>query len=149
MQEIVGMAKDPFEDQLTEKLAQTTDDISHKLSKEWRQRVIDRLENGEQGSEGLMPYVQEVRDDVGLDEKWGFKIAHPTARLHELGGPIEPTYTYAQTAGWTRDGFYEALTDCSEIVEQKKYVTDERNLMRVKYRRGSDDGFQPGVLRDE
>lgn len=143
------MPQDSFKEQLIAQLTQSTDEISRSLSEEWRERVLRRLSDGEQGSDGLIPYVQEVRDDVGENEKSGFKIAHPTARLHELGGPIEPTYTYAQTAGWTRDGFYEALTDCNEIVEQKKYVTDERNLMRVKYRRGSGENLDSEVLRDD
>lgn len=117
---------DELAEQLKEDLSEVAQSGSKEFAEEVRSNLLEDIENPEQGEHGLRPYVTEVemqRDDLGrFTGNFGFDINHPTAELHEFGGPIEPTYSKAKIEGWTRDEFYEALTDCNEIVEKKRLI---------------------------
>ena len=121
--------------EVKEALEQSSQELAEEASREMaeqiRENTIDNLSNAEQGAEGLVKYVGQVkqsRDRLGhYASGYEFEINHPTAKLHERGGPIEPTYGRAMTEGWDRDGFYDALKDCEYMVRKKRYL---RNAVR-------------------
>lgn len=117
-------------DELTVALENVIEEQSEELANEFRDELISRLESANQGADGLVPYVCEPER---RGEGWHIEIAHPTAPLHERGGYIEPKYAQAMAMGWTRDGFYEALTDCNEFVDEKRYVRDVTLTMKRRY----------------
>lgn len=118
-----------LEEQMQEALAIQADSVSERLANELREEYLTRAQNAEQGAQGLEEFVSEV-EQVD-DGEYIFKIDHPTARLHEIGAPIEPTYTYAKLEGYSRDDFYEALEDCEDVVTQKRLL--HRSRMSVRF----------------
>jgi len=98
---------------------------------EVRSMYLNQIEMSQQGEHGLASYVSEVEQKRTAGGQFAsgyeFRVDHPTAELHEFGGPIEPTYSKAKVEGWTRDQFYEALTDCNEIVERKRLMRSAQN----------------------
>ena len=113
-----------------ENIEEAAKEFANAKSKEFaekaREEVISNLSKNRQGEEGLIKYVGEVeqnRDSLGrFAEGYSFEIRHPTAKLHERGGEIEPTYGRAMGEGWDRDGFYDALDDCNYQVRKKRYL---------------------------
>lgn len=105
---------------LADGLREISDEIAHDLAEDWRDRTANRIEDLPQGADGLEPYLSDVT--VNDDGSAQFEIQHPTAPLHEYGGHIEPRYANAKLQGWSRDEFYEALTDCNEFVRRKMPV---------------------------
>jgi predicted lipoprotein len=120
--------EDIVKENMVEGLEKTADSHAKEFAERVRSNTISNLENSVQGAEGLVKYVGEVeqeRNDRGeFVDSYSFEINHPTAKLHERGGPIEPTYRRAMSNGWTRDGFYDALKDCEYMVRKKRYLRD-------------------------
>lgn len=120
------------EDIVKQNMREGMEKLADTHAKEFAERVrsnaIRNLENSVQGAEGLVKYVGDVkqaRNEKGhYMDSYTFEIEHPTAQLHERGGPIEPTYGRAKANGWTRDGFYDALKDCEYMVRKKKFLRD-------------------------
>lgn len=117
-----------MESDLIEALEEVSDEGSEEVARELRAQTINRIQGARQGAEGLEPYVTEVTQN--RDGTYSFTIDHPTAPLHEIGGYYQPRYDTAKTRGWTRDEFYEALTDCNEWVEEKRIVRDSMYATR-------------------
>ena len=107
-------------------LREVADGKAKEFAEKAREETIQNLRKNRQGEEGLVRYVGQVkqdRDDRGrFMSTYSFEIDHPTAKLHERGGPIEPTYGRAMSEGWDRDGFYDALEDCEYQVSKKRYL---------------------------
>jgi hypothetical protein len=116
-------------------LADALDDLAHEASRRMAEDLRDEMESelreSYQEAPELVRFMSEVQEE---GDGFTIQIEHPTAPLHERGGNIEPTYATAMTLGWTRDGFYEALTDCNEWVERKQYTFSA--IMRVDSRWG-------------
>ena len=129
---------DTFEERLERDLSEVVESRSKEGAKRVRGKVIDEIENAEQGAHGLKKYVSEVkraRDEQGRYKSgYTFEIDHPTARLHEFGGPIEPTYSKAMVEGWDRDGFYDALQDCEDYVFKKRLLRSAQMQVEVDER---------------
>jgi len=123
--------KEAVKEALEQSSQELAEEASQEMAEQIRKNTINNLSNAEQGAEGLVKYVGEVkqaRNDLGrFGPGYEFVIAHPTAKLHERGGPIEPTYGRAMKDGWDRDGFYDALKDCEYMVRKKRYL---RNAVR-------------------
>ena len=107
-------------------LREIAEDNAREFAEKARENTVKRLEKNVQGEEGLVNYISEVKQDRDsrgrFMDSFSFEIDHPTAKLHERGGPIEPTYGRAMTQGWDRDGFYDALEDCEYMVKKKRYL---------------------------
>lgn len=120
-------------------LAEFAEDSAREATQSIREKTESNLEANVQGEEGLIEFMSEVRqarDEQGrFTSGFEFEIAHPTAKLHERGGPIEPTYSEAMVEGWTRDGFYAALEDCEYMVRKKRYL---RNATLETMKEGTD-----------
>lgn len=127
--ELAGRIKSDLRDR-----AQTD---SKEFIEEVRSMYLNQIEMSQQGEHGLRPYVSQVkqkrREGGQFMSGYEFQVNHPTAELHEFGGPIEPTYSEAKLQGWTRDQFYEALTDCNEIVERKRLMRSAENEAKSEY----------------
>lgn len=121
-----------MESELVEALEAVSKDATDDVARELREEVVGTLENADQGADGLVPYVTEIEEDTNGEAS--FSIEHPTAPLHEIGGHIEPRYARAMAVGWTRDGFYEALTDCNEWVIEKRFMRN--SVWEVRKRLG-------------
>ena len=123
--------KKEVKETLEQSLKEFAEESSQEVAEQIRENTIENLSNAEQGAEGLVKYVgqvKQVRDSMGrFAPGHEFEINHPTAKLHERGGPIEPTYGRAMIEGWDRDGFYDALKDCEYMVRKKRYL---RNAVR-------------------
>lgn len=117
---------DFIKENMQQAMEEIADEETKEFAQEVRERAIDNLEDNIQGEEGLIKYVGEVeqeRNELGrFMSSYSFEISHPTAKLHERGGPIEPTYGRAMGNGWDRDGFYDALKDCEYQVRKKRYL---------------------------
>lgn len=121
-----------MEDQLIEELEDgVVDDVVRGVAETLRIATISELEDEEQGADGLTDYISDLEE---YRDGHGFSIDHPTALLHERGGHIEPTYAHAASLGWSRDGFYEALEDCNEWVDEKRYFRSAVEETRRVYR---------------
>lgn len=116
--------------QLKTKMEEVAEERTEELAEEFRDALIERLNGADQGADGLVEYVGEPER---RGDGWHISINHPTAELHERGGYIEPSYAQAMALGWTRDGFYEALKDCNEFVDEKRYVRDTVYKMKREY----------------
>ena len=120
-----------------EDLSQSAESDSKEITESIRRNFLEQLENPTQGEDGLRNYVSSVkqaRDESGrFTSSWEFEIEHPTARLHEFGGPIEPTYSKAMVEGWDRDGFYDALQDCESYVERKRLLKSAQLKTESQY----------------
>jgi rubrerythrin len=107
-------------------LEEFAEESAREAAEKIRENTEENLEENVQGEEGLIEFMSDVeqsRDSGGrFMSGFEFEIAHPTAKLHERGGPIEPTYSEAMVEGWTRDGFYAALEDCEYMVRKKRYL---------------------------
>lgn len=127
--ELAGRIKSDLRDR-----AQTD---SKEFIEEVRSMYLNQIQMSQQGEHGLRPYVSDVkqkrREGGAFMSGFEFEVNHPTAELHEFGGPIEPTYSEAKLQGWTRDQFYEALTDCNEIVERKRLMRSAENEAKSEY----------------
>lgn len=117
-------------DELISQLETFTENISDEMARDLREEVVANLEEAEQGADGLVDFVEDVER---RGDSYAFRIAHPTAALHEKGGHIEPTYSRAKAVGWTRDGFYAALEDCEEHVTKKRPVDRAMITIRRRY----------------
>ena len=118
-------------DEMKKALEQLTSEVAEDVANKWRRRTLQRINSAPQGADGLSEYVSDVRKE---GESFVFEINHPTASLHERGGHIEPKFATSQLFGWTRNEFYEALTDCNENVTKKRLVRQAADDMR----RGND-----------
>lgn len=120
-------------EKLVEELEVQASQKAEEICKEWREQTLFNIRNSWQGAGGLEEYVTDVHEPLYEDDSgaYQFQILHPTAALHEHGGHIEPTYANAKRLGWSRDEFYEALTDCNEFVDRKKHVTNARAKVRM------------------
>lgn len=113
-----------MESELVSAVNDAAEQASRQMAEDLREEIISQLEGSYQGAPELVNFISDVQDDT---DGFSIEIRHPTAPLHERGGYIEPSYTKAQALGWTRDGFYEALTDCNEVVERKRYTFNAVN----------------------
>lgn len=117
---------DTIAENLRMRLEEQAENNAKQTAIEIRKEAMNNLEGSPQGAEDLIPYFGEVeqkRNELGqFTSAYEFKIKHPTAKLHERGGPIEPTYGRAMSNGWTRDGFYDALKDCEYMVRKKRFL---------------------------
>jgi hypothetical protein len=105
---------------------QVADQKARETAENVRENAIENLSKNRQGEAGIIEYVGEVkqsRNELGqFMSTFEFVINHPTAKLHERGGEIEPTYARAMAEGWDRDGFYEGLIDCNYYVKKKRFM---------------------------
>lgn len=105
---------------------EVADQIASETAEKTRENAIENLSDNKQGEAGVIPYVEEVTQSRNSEGQFmstfEFIIRHPTAKLHERGGEIEPTYARAMAEGWTRDGFYEGLIDCNYYVRKKRFM---------------------------
>ena len=123
--------KKAVKESLEQSSQELAEEASREMAEQIRENAISNLSNSEQGAEGLIKYVRDVKQRRDASGRFvsghEFEIEHPTAKLHERGGPIEPTYGRAMKEGWDRDGFYDALKDCEYMVRKKRYL---RNAVR-------------------
>jgi hypothetical protein len=123
----------------TARLQDEIGDAFHEMSKEEslettrhiKRNAAKNLQKNYQGEAGLEEFATDIeqgRDARGRFTRGHmFAYEHPTSVLHEIGAPIEPTYSQAKVDGWDRDGFYEALKDCESIVTKKAYLISAIN----------------------
>lgn len=123
----------------TTRLSEEISDAFHEMSKDEslettqdiRRNAKKNLQKNYQGEAGLIDFATDI--EQGRDSKGRFTrghmfaFEHPTSVLHEIGAPIEPTYSQAKVDGWDRDGFYEGLQDCESIVTKKAYLISAIN----------------------
>jgi len=119
-----------MESELVSACHDIAEQAGREMAEDLREEMISQLEGSYQGAPELVNFISDVQDE---GDGFSIEIRHPTAPLHERGGYIEPSYTKAQALGWTRDGFYEALTDCNEVVERKKYTFNAVNAVDAKW----------------
>ena len=124
-------------DRIKSDLRDRAETDSKEFIEEVRGMYLKQLETPQQGEGGLRRYVSDVEQKRNREGQFmsgfEFSVDHPTARLHEFGGPIEPTYSEAKIEGWTRDQFYEALTDCNEIVERKRLMKSAQSEAKSRF----------------
>jgi len=123
--------KDIVKEHMEEAMTMMGERTAKETAEQVREQYIKNLNQNIQGEDGLVKYVSEVkqaRNDSGqFTSQFEFDVDHPTAKLHERGGPIEPTYGRAKADGWTRDGFYDALKDCEYEVRKKNHLRNAVN----------------------
>jgi len=119
-----------MEAKLTEALSELAVDASEGIAEDLREEMEDNLQNSFQEAPELVRFMSEVER---VRDEFHITIAHPTAPLHERGAYIEPAYAAAMSEGWTRDGFYEALTDCNECVIPKNYTEKAMYTVRQEW----------------
>lgn len=119
-----------MESELENALGELAKDAGRDMAEDLREEMVSELEGSYQGAPELVRFMSDVQETGD-----GFKIEinHPTAGLHERGGHIEPTYATSMVLGWDRDGFYEALEDCNEWVERKRYVFSAMNTVNREW----------------
>ena len=129
-----------MEDQLIEGLEPLKSEVGETLAEEWMEKMKENLRDAEQGAHllveaepvetprpGFFTDIEQVGDD------FVFRIQHPTATLHEIGGHIEPKYSQMMARGWTRDAFYEGLKDCEDYVYKKQYASRAAYELKREY----------------
>jgi len=119
-----------MESELVSAVNDIAEQAGREMAEDLREEMISQLEKSYQGAPELVNFISDVQED---EDGFTIEIRHPTAPLHERGGYIEPSYTKAQALGWTRDGFYEALTDCNEVVERKRYTFNAVNKIDQRW----------------
>lgn len=131
--------------QLRSGLEELKPQVGKEMAEEWKEEAKENLRESDQGAPELAdgkpedapdtwPVTGYFTDVEQVGDQWVFRIPHPVAPLHEVGGHIEPRYAQAMAVGWTRDGFYEALQDCEEWVTRKNYMRDAVYTIRRRYR---------------
>jgi len=115
-----------MESALRSAMTDLADEAGREMAEDLRDEMVSNLSGSYQGAPGLVDFISDVQE---RDGEFVIEINHPTAPLHERGGYIEPSYGNAMALGWTRDGFYEALSDCNEVVERKRYTFRAANAV--------------------
>lgn len=119
-----------MESQLVEALEELSIDAGEQMAEDLREEMVDNLRLSYQEAPELVNFISDVHR---VGDEFHIEVNHPTAPLHERGGHIEPTYARAASVGWTRDEFYETLTDCNEWVERKGYTMDAMITMKAEW----------------
>lgn len=119
-----------MEDALVEGLEDLTDEAAEELAHQWREKAMRRLDGASPG-EALQEYFTEVER---VDGGYEWRVKHPVAEQHEMGGHVYSTYGTAKLLGWTRDEIYHPLEDCQTLVEPKRYARNTAHELRGEHR---------------